>query len=146
MHRSRVTPLKAGVLALVLIGLFAYFGFSNANPFSNPYELKAVVDDARNLQQRSTVRIAGVDVGKVTKVEAIQESEPAARVTMELEEDALPLREDAELRVRPRIFLEGNYFVDLQPGTPGAKERKSGSTIPPAQTAAPVQFGQLLSR
>jgi phospholipid/cholesterol/gamma-HCH transport system substrate-binding protein len=139
-----IPPLKAGLLALVVIGIFAYFGFTKANPFSNPYELKAVVDNARNLQARSVVRIAGVDVGKVTKVEAISESAPAARVTMELEDDALPLREDAELRVRPRIFLEGNYFVDLKPGSPSAPELEDGSTLRRSQTSAAVSTSEVL--
>jgi phospholipid/cholesterol/gamma-HCH transport system substrate-binding protein len=145
MHRPSVTPLKAGILTLVLIGLFAYFGGTKANPFADPFELKAMVDDARNLQPRSTVRMAGVDVGKVTKVEATRESAPAALVTMELDEQALPLREDAEVRVRPRIFLEGNYFVDLEPGSPSAPELGDGDTLPPEQASAAVSTGEVLA-
>jgi phospholipid/cholesterol/gamma-HCH transport system substrate-binding protein len=140
-----VPPLKAGLLALVLIGLFAYFGFTKANPFSNPFELKALVDDARNLQARSVVRMAGVDVGRVTEVEPVRGSAPAARVTMELREDALPLREDAELRVRPRIFLEGNYFVDLRPGSPSAPELEDGDTLPRSQSSAAVSTSEVLA-
>jgi phospholipid/cholesterol/gamma-HCH transport system substrate-binding protein len=140
-----VLPLKAGLLALVVIGVFTYFGFTKANPFSNPYELKAVVENARNLQERSLVRMAGVDVGKVTEVEAISESAPVARVTMELDDAALPLREDAVLRVRPRIFLEGNYFVDLRPGSPSAPELEDGSTLPRSQTSAAVSTSEVLA-
>ena len=140
-----VSPFKAGLLALVVIGVLAYFGFTKANPFSNPFELNAVVSDARNLQPRSAVRMAGVDVGKVTGVEPIQESEPAARVTMELSDDALPLREDATLRVRPRIFLEGNYFVDLRPGSPSAEELEDGDTLPVSQSAAAVSTSEVLA-
>ena len=44
-----MTAFKAGILALVLIATFAYFGFTKANPFSDPYVLKAAVVDARNL-------------------------------------------------------------------------------------------------
>jgi phospholipid/cholesterol/gamma-HCH transport system substrate-binding protein len=140
-----VSPFKAGLLAVVLIGLLAYFGFTKANPFSNPFELKAVVADARNLQPRSAVRMAGVDVGKVTNVESIPGSEPAARVTMEVREDALPLREDAVLKVRPRIFLEGNYFVDLSPGSPSAEELEDGDTLPVSQTSAAVSTSEVLA-
>jgi hypothetical protein len=64
---------------------------------------------------------------------------------MHINKDGLPIKEDAQIKVRNRIFLEGNYFVDLQPGTPGSPERESGSTIPPSQTASPVQFGQVLT-
>ncbi|MCW2993774.1 MAG: hypothetical protein JWQ18_1269, partial [Conexibacter sp.] len=48
-------------------------------------------------------------------------------------------------KVRPRIFLEGNEFVDLQPGTPSAPTIDDGDTIPSTQTAAPVQFDQILT-
>jgi ABC-type transporter Mla subunit MlaD len=64
---------------------------------------------------------------------------------MEINQKGLPIKENAQLKVRQRIFLEGNYFVDLQPGTSDSPERESGSTVPPAQTAAPVQFGQVLT-
>jgi phospholipid/cholesterol/gamma-HCH transport system substrate-binding protein len=140
-----IPPVKAGVLALVVIGVLAYFGFTKSNPFADPYELKAVVDNARNLQPRSAVRISGVEVGKVTEIEPIAGSEPATRVTMELREDALPLHEDAELKVRPRIFLEGNYFVDLQPGSPAAPELDDGDTLPRSQTSAAVSTSEVLA-
>ena len=48
---------------------------------------------------------------------------PTPRVlVMELKDSALPLHEDATAKIRPRIFLEGNFFVDLKPGTPGSPE------------------------
>ena len=140
-----MTAFKAGILALVLIVTFTYFGFTKTNPFSDPYVLKAAVGDARNLQARSVVRIAGVDVGKVTKVEPVPGSAPAALVTMELRDDALPLRDDARLKVRPRIFLEGNYFVDLRPGSPSAPELEDGDTLPRSQTAASVSTSEVLA-
>jgi phospholipid/cholesterol/gamma-HCH transport system substrate-binding protein len=142
-EKAGIPALRAGLIFLVLVVIVTYFAFSKANPFAQPYELKAVFDNANELKERSPVRIAGVEVGKVKKVEPYGEDK--AIVHMEIEEKGLPIKEDAQLKIRQRIFLEGNYFVDLQPGTPGAKERDSGSTVPPAQTAAPVQFGQVLT-
>jgi phospholipid/cholesterol/gamma-HCH transport system substrate-binding protein len=140
-----VSKFRAGILALAVIGVLGYFGFTKSNPFANPYELRAVFDNVNNLKQRSPVRIAGVEVGKVTKVEPITKGEGAARVTMELRDKALPIHEDAQAHVRSRIFLEGNFFVDIQPGSPSAPEMKNGGTIPIQHTSAPVQFGQVLS-
>ena len=60
--------------------------------------------------------------------------EQAAVVTMELNEDALPLHEDATFKLRPRLFLEGNYFVDVQPGSPNAPEIAEDHTFPVNQT------------
>jgi phospholipid/cholesterol/gamma-HCH transport system substrate-binding protein len=140
-----MSPFRAGVLAVVVIGLFAYFGFSKANPFSNPYEFKAVFNDVNNLKPRSPVRIAGVEVGKVTKVEPVEEGKGAAEVTMQVKEAGLPIKRDAELKIRPRIFLEGNFFVDVEPGSPSAEELETDEVIPVTQTAAPVQLGDVLT-
>ena len=142
---GRMNPVRAGILALVLLGLFAYFGFTKSNPFANPYELEAVFQTANNLKPNSPVRIAGVDVGKVKSVEPVDSATGGARVKMELEDKGLPIHKDAQLKIRPRIFLEGNFFVDLQPGSPSAPELADGGTIPMSQTAAPVQFGDVLT-
>ena len=144
-RRDGISPFRAGLIAIVLIALFSYFGFTKVNPFAHPYELHAVFDNVNNLKPRSPVRIAGVDVGKVTKVEPITEGEGAARVTMEIKDKGLPIHEDASLKVRTRIFLEGNFFIDLHPDSPSAPEMEDGGTIPMQHTAAPVQFSQLLA-
>ncbi|HEX6582629.1 MAG TPA: MlaD family protein [Thermoleophilaceae bacterium] len=140
-----MSPFRAGILTLVLVGLFTYFGFTKANPFANPYEFKAAFNDVNNLKPKSPVRIAGVEVGKVVKVEPVTDGKGAAEVTMELEDRGLPIKKDAELKIRPRIFLEGNFFVDLEPGSPSAEELEENETIPVTQTAAPVQWGDLLT-
>ena len=144
MRRAPVTPFRAGLLALSVLVVLGYFGFTKANPFSNPFELKAAFRDARNLKPRSAVRIAGVDVGQVTKVEPLGEGDAPAEVTMELRDDALPIHEDARLEVRPRILLEGNFFVDLRPGSPSSGEVDDGGTIPVSQTGSSVVLPDIL--
>jgi phospholipid/cholesterol/gamma-HCH transport system substrate-binding protein len=144
MRRERLTPFAAGLLAVVLIALLIFLAFTRVNPFSNPYELKASFRDARNLGGNAVVRMAGVDVGKVTKVEPA-DGTGAATVTMELDDDALPLRQDVELEVRPRILLEGNYFVDIEPGSPSAPELDQGETVPVTQTSTAVSLPVILS-
>jgi phospholipid/cholesterol/gamma-HCH transport system substrate-binding protein len=141
---ARLTPFRAGLVALVVIVIAVYFAFLGTNPFSSPFELKAVFANAQNVGKRSPVRIAGVEVGKVTKVEPAEGDSQASVVTMELKDDALPIHEDATLKIRPRIFLEGNFFVDLRPGRPESPDVDDGNTIPMAQTASSVQFDQVL--
>jgi phospholipid/cholesterol/gamma-HCH transport system substrate-binding protein len=137
-----MSTFKAGVLAIVTILLLAYFGFTKANPFSNPYELHATFRNAQSLKPRSPVRIAGVEVGKVTKVEP--KDGGAADVTMELKDDALPIHDDARAQIRSRIFLEGNFFVDIKPGSPSAGNLDDGSTLPITQTASAVTLPDIL--
>jgi phospholipid/cholesterol/gamma-HCH transport system substrate-binding protein len=143
-RENGMTPFRAGVLALVVVALFAYFGFSKSNPFSNPYEFKAVFNDVNNLKPNSPVRIAGVEVGKVTKVERAQKGDSGTVVTMRINDNGRPLHPDAHFKIRPRIFLEGNFFVDITPGTAG-KEVANGHTFPVNQTDTPVQLDEILT-
>ncbi len=132
-----------GLVALTIVAVAVFFGFTKTNPFANPYQIKAAFKNVNDLKPRSPVRIAGVNVGKVKKVEPIKGGSGAV-VTMEIKKEGLPIHADAKAKVRPRIFLEGNYFVDINPGSPSAPAMAKGETIPVQQTAAPVQFGQFL--
>jgi len=137
-----MSTFKAGIIAITTLVLLTYFGFSKTNPFANPYELHATFRNVQNLKPRSPVRIAGVEVGKVTKVEP--KGEGAANVTMELRNDALPLHKDARAQIRSRIFLEGNFFVDIKPGSPSTGDLSDGSTLPITQTASAVTLPDIL--
>ena len=139
------SPFWAGVIALVIVVVGTFFGYTKYNPFARPFELTAVFESANNLKPRSPVRIAGVNVGEVTTVEPIPGGRGAARVKMKMQNEGLPIHEDAELKIRPRIFLEGNFFVDVQPGSPSSPVLKKKGVIPMNQTATPVQFGQVLT-
>ncbi|HEY1359845.1 MAG TPA: MlaD family protein [Thermoleophilaceae bacterium] len=142
--QTGISPFKAGVLAIAVIGILAYFGFTKSNPFSSQFEVKAVFANAQNVGRGSPVRIAGVEVGKVTKVAAADGDAEATVVTMKLKDSGLPIHKDARMKIRPRIFLEGNFFVDLQPGTPQSPDLHEGDTIPMSQTTASVQLDQVL--
>jgi phospholipid/cholesterol/gamma-HCH transport system substrate-binding protein len=142
--RNRVSPFAAGVILVVLIAALAFYAFSPSLPFSSPYEVKAVVANAANIQPRSPVRIAGVNVGEVKDVQR-QGDTTTSEITMTIQDTGLPIYKDAEMKVRPRIFLEGNFFVDIQPGTPGTGAVPDGGTIPITQTSSPVQLDQVLT-
>jgi phospholipid/cholesterol/gamma-HCH transport system substrate-binding protein len=140
-----MTPFAAGLTVAILVAVVTFLVFGNDVPFTRPYQVKAVVANANNIKPKSPVRIAGVEVGRVKKVEPVGDGGTASIVTMNLEDKARPIYNDAQLKIRPRIFLEGNFFVDLQPGTPGAKEMKDQGTIPLANTASPVQLDEVLT-
>jgi phospholipid/cholesterol/gamma-HCH transport system substrate-binding protein len=143
-NAGRYSPLQVGLVALILIAIVSFLAFTKDIPFTKPYELKARFTNAPPITKGQAVRIAGVDVGKVSKIEPVGGDSPAITVTMKLEDKALPIHRDARVKVRPRIFFEGNLFFDVRPGTPGAPELASGSTVPASQTSAPVQIDQVL--
>jgi phospholipid/cholesterol/gamma-HCH transport system substrate-binding protein len=144
--RSGANPLTVGLLVLALAAAAAYAGFSKHVPFTHGFRVNAVFENSNNVRPNSPVRIAGVNIGKVKKVTAYDGGDGnMSLVTMEIDKAGLPIHKDATLKVRPRIFLEGNEFVDLQPGTPSAPTIDDGDTLPATQTAAPVQFDQILT-
>jgi ABC-type transporter Mla subunit MlaD len=141
--RRLVTPFAAGMIGLAILVFALYAAFIHKYPWQNPYELKAAFSNANNLAINSPVRIAGVTVGKVTGI-APKSGSSASVVTMSLNDQALPIHKDAQVKIRPRIFLEGNFFVDLKPGSPETATVASGGELPTTQTYAPVQIDQIL--
>jgi phospholipid/cholesterol/gamma-HCH transport system substrate-binding protein len=136
-HRARNALI---LIFLLVVG--TYLGWTKELPFGSEYELKAVFENAANIRQDSPVRIAGVDVGKVTSVRRVGD---AAEVTFTVDDAGRPIRDDATVQIRPRIFLEGNFFMDVQTGTPGAPELPDGGTVPITQTATAVQLDEILT-
>jgi phospholipid/cholesterol/gamma-HCH transport system substrate-binding protein len=138
---QKSNPVRFGLIVVVITALVVYFGFTKHIPFKHGFRLKAVFSTVVNISPKSPVRVAGVNVGTVT---SIQREGSAGVVTMEITKGGLPIHRDATLKIRARILLEGNWFVDLQPGTPSSPTVSSGYTIPVTQTADPVQLDQIL--
>ena len=143
-RRRNRSPLAAGLIALVVIVVAVFLGFTKDIPFTHGFRVKATFESANSLRLNSPVRIAGVNVGKVKNVEP-KEGTDEAVVTLELEKAGLPIHEDATAKIRPRIFLEGNFFVDLHPGTPSSPKLADGDVIKVTRTATPVQLDEVLT-
>jgi phospholipid/cholesterol/gamma-HCH transport system substrate-binding protein len=145
-RKPRVSRFMAGVIGVVVILAACYLVFGGSLPFSgSPFVLKAVFTSNTQLHIPSPVRIAGVDAGQVTSVQYIPHSRNAAIVTMDIDKNGLPIHSDATALIRSRIFLEGNFYVDLSPGNPSAPDLRSGSTLPASNTSGPVQLDRILT-
>jgi virulence factor Mce-like protein len=145
-HKPRVSNLQAAVAGLVAVAIACYLVFGGGLPFAgSSFVLKAVFTSNTDLHIPSPVRIAGVDVGEVTAVDRIKGSPNAGIVVMQIDKDGLPIHSDATAQIRSRILLEGNFYVDLEPGTPEASLLSSGATLPAANTSGPVQLDRVLS-
>jgi len=147
-RRSRISNLTAGVLGVFVIGLACYLVFGGSLPFSNsPFVLRAMFTSQTQLHIPSPVRIAGVDVGQVVSVQRLPGAgaSQAGLVTMNIDDNGLPIHADATINIRPRIFLEGNFYADLKPGSPNAPVLPSGATLAAAQTSGPVQLDRVLA-
>ena len=134
---------KTGVLALIGILALSYFAYTKKLPWSDEgYTATATFASPATVRKTAPVRIAGVNVGKVTDVTRDGDS---AKITFSVDDEGLPLHTDATITVRPRLFLEGNFFLDLRPGSPSAPELADNGEIPVTQTATAVQLDELLT-
>ncbi|HEY2715952.1 MAG TPA: MlaD family protein [Solirubrobacterales bacterium] len=141
--RWRPGNVTVAIIFILILTIGPYLAFTKHIPFTSyGFEVKATFANSANIANNSPVRIAGVDVGKVVSSERDGD---ATTVTFTVDEAGRPLYENAFATVRPRIFLEGNFFIELSPGTPGAPELSSGGTIPVSQTATAVQIDEVLS-
>ncbi|HEU5253561.1 MAG TPA: MlaD family protein [Solirubrobacterales bacterium] len=134
------------LIAIIFILIFTigpYLAFTKHVPFTGyGYELKATFSNSANIAKNSPIRIAGVDVGKVIATERDGDN---TEVTFTVDDSGRPIHDDAFAAIRPRIFLEGNFFIDLDPGSPSAAEMDSGGTIPVSRTSTAVQIDEVLS-
>jgi virulence factor Mce-like protein len=140
--RRRVHPLAVAGLVVLVASAVTFYAFHRRLPFSHSYTLHAIVSNSVNVRGGDPVRIAGIDVGQVDGVTAAGH---ASRIQFSLDPSALPVHRDATIRIRDRLFLEGSYYLELDPGTPAAPAMPDGATIPESRTSSPVQFYQVLS-
>jgi virulence factor Mce-like protein len=135
-------PVAISLLTIFAVAAVTYYAFAQQIPFVPQYTLHALVDNSVAVRADSPVRIAGVDVG------AVQSTSPAGHSTeinFTLDNTAKPIHRDATIRIRSRLFLEGGYYLELDPGSPSAPTVGNGFTIPQSQTETPVQFYNVLS-
>jgi len=150
-------PFLAGLVGIILVAGISYGAYTKfANPFATSYTAHVIFASANGLKQDALVRIAGVNVGKVQSVQPMKDcsltavngpGQPctAAKVTMSIDDNGLPIHKDATFWIRPRIFLEGNFFVEVNPGSPSVSSAPDGFTFPIQSGRQPVQFDQLLT-
>ena len=131
------------MLTIFVVVAVTYYAFSRQIPFTSQFGMHALVNNSVALRVGSPVRIAGIDVGAVDSVSPGPGR--TSRINFNLDDSGLPVHTDATVTIRDRLFLEGGYYLQLDPGSPSAPIAYDGFTIPESQTAYPVQFFNVLS-
>ena len=110
------------VFALTCFGLllFLWLAFGGPIPLKpKGYRFQASFAEATQLAQESDVRISGVPVGKVKTLEPDKKTGRTVAV-IEMNSQYAPVRSDAKAILRQKTLL-GETYVELTPGSPGAK-------------------------
>ena len=146
-HKPRISRFMAGAIGVLVIGIACYFVFGGSLPFQRgAVPTQGGVHD-RDRTAHSVARPGGRRRrwrGHVGQPGRRADSQ-AAVITMSINPNGLPIHADATAKVRPRIFLEGNFYVDLHPGTPDSPDLSSGATLSVSRTSGPVQLDRVLS-
>ena len=127
----------SAVSAMFTVGLAIKIG--NLQLFSHQYPLSAVFSDASGVFKGDAVKLAGVDVGRVTGAKI---DDGRAIVSFKID-DSVKLPKDTVVGIRWRNVL-GQRFLYLYPGT-GGGTYDAGATIPMTQTENAGDLGDLLN-
>ena len=108
-----------------------------------PFELKAEFQTVQAVVpgQGQTVRVAGVRVGDVDKVELV---DGRGVVTFAIDREFIPIYRDATMLMRPTTGLKDMFF-ELDPGTRQAGAYDEHEMIPMANTAPDVNLDEILA-
>src|SRR5215210_7781561 len=132
------------VFALSCFGLLLFLWLSFGGPVPlkpKGYQVKIDFPEATTLAQEADVRVAGVPVGKVRKVE-VGDGTNRTVALVELERKYAPLRQDARAILRQKTLL-GETYIELTPGTRTAPTVKEGGTLSPAQVSPTVELDEI---
>jgi ABC-type transporter Mla subunit MlaD len=154
-----VTRRRAGVIAsspvlvgaittlIVILAVFLAYNANNGLPFVPTYRLSALVPNANTLVKGNDVRIGGVRVGIVEKIEPAQDPETGevyAKVDLKLDKSAEPVPKDSTVIVRSRSAL-GLKYLEINKGT-SSEGYAEGSTLPlRVATPEPVEIDEFFN-
>lgn len=142
---------KVGVLFLVSVGLVVVFAFTMGilNPFSNTNTLSVRYNYAGGLEEGSPVRVMGIKVGKVRKIDfdptykSQSGEEIKLRVEIEVDKKAW-----SSIRKNSRFFINlagviGEKFLEISPGGLDQEEFLNGENV---RGEDPPRIDQLISQ
>jgi len=122
--------------------LFLWVTFGGPTPFrAKTYEIKVPFNEATQLAEQSDVRISGVNVGKVQKIELAPNGKQAL-ATAAIDDRYAPLPASTRAILRTKTLL-GETYIELTPGSRAGKELEDGGTLPEANVAESVQLDEI---
>jgi len=132
MNRAKAltwTELRVGVVAIVSLVVLAitiiYVGSGGGSPWARKYELKALMSDINGLKPGAPVRVGGLEVGTVEKVDFDKKGE-MVEVEMRLDRRVQPRVTTKSEATLGSLGLLGEKAVDITASTEGAPIEDGG--------------------
>jgi phospholipid/cholesterol/gamma-HCH transport system substrate-binding protein len=132
--KTTLSAIKLGIFVLVsIIVTGTLTAIMGSFAFGGETEYKADFSSASLIQKGDDVRIAGVTVGSVKKVEI--KDRDAAEVTFKVKKD-VPVTTQTRASIR---------FLALEEGQPGARKLSDGGSIPASHTTPALNLTELFN-
>ncbi|MHB8658006.1 MAG: MlaD family protein [Solirubrobacteraceae bacterium] len=141
---GRAASLTALAFTLSCIGLIivVWIQFGGAIPLAaRGYRVHALFTESGLLVPGADVRISGVDIGKVS---AVQARGIESLVTIEVQSPYAPIPADTRAILRQKTLL-GEAYVELSPGDARRSKLPDGGTIPRAEVQRTQALDQVLA-
>lgn len=122
-----LTPFKVGLLvagSFVAFGAFLQVVSTRGLGSAGSYEVSALFDDVLGLEEKSPVQVAGIDIGRIKKIELYKGK---AKVTLEIDGE-VELYDDASIE-KVAISLLGDYKLAVDPGSAKKPRLEDGAQI-----------------
>src|SRR3954452_18038974 len=144
---NKAAPSLARIIVMVVFALscfglllFLWLSFGGPVPLKpKGYQVKIAFPEATTLATEADVRIAGVSVGKVRKLD-VDRGANRTMATIELDPQFAPLHQDARAILRQKTLL-GETYVELTPGH--GRNVPEGGRLANAQVADTVQLDEI---
>lgn len=137
---------RNGAILIVVTAFLTFCAVTGNIPFIGgvPGEpVRAEFTSANQVNGQTPVRVDGVDVGKVEKIEAGSQPRRTSMVTLRITDEDVTVRRDASAEVRWKTLLGGAMYIDLHPGSPSAPPIED-RVIPTERTSSQVEVDDLL--
>lgn len=138
---GRMLAMVGFALSCFALLLYLWIAFGGPSPLKpKGYRFTVPFPEAPLLAQQADVRVAGVDVGKVSSVER---NTNVTIATIELDPEYAPISADARAVLRHKAIL-GETYVDLTLGAQGGPKLAEGGGLGPGQVEPTVELDEIL--
>jgi len=103
-----------------------YVGGGGSRPFASRYEVKALMSDVNGLKPSSPVRVGGVEVGIVERVEFARDAPGLVELTMRLDRRVQDRVTTGSRATLGSLGLLGEKAVDITTSSQGARVENGG--------------------
>ena len=126
MKNSLETKLGIFVMFVVFAAWIIVETLGGVEMFKSGYHVSALFDTAQDLKIGDSVKMAGVEIGRVEKI-SLDEANNKVTVMMKLHSDAV-VRTDSKAVIK-FTGLMGQYFVSINFGSPDSPKALEGAVL-----------------